>query len=95
MLRSARLVAHGADDLAVSDLGATQLKNIAEPVRVYSLEVGRPARAKATRPIVSKQRSILVLLGAGIIALIVIAGGAWYFLGANRTGPVAPKAARL
>ena len=33
-------------DLAVSDLGATQLKNIAEPVRVYSLEVGKPAQAK-------------------------------------------------
>jgi adenylate cyclase len=27
-------------DLAVSDLGPTHLKNIAEPVRVYSLEVG-------------------------------------------------------
>ena len=33
-------------DLAVSDLGATQLKNIAEPIRVYSLEVGKPAQAK-------------------------------------------------
>ena len=33
-------------DLAVSDLGPTQLKNIAEPVRVYSLEVGAPAQAK-------------------------------------------------
>jgi TolB-like protein/class 3 adenylate cyclase len=33
-------------DLAVSDLGPTQLKNIAEPVRVYSLEVGVAARAK-------------------------------------------------
>ena len=30
-------------DLAVSDLGAIQLKNIAEPVRVYSLEVGKRA----------------------------------------------------
>ncbi len=29
-------------DLAVSDLGPTQLKNIAEPIRVYSLEVGLP-----------------------------------------------------
>jgi adenylate cyclase len=28
---------------AVRDLGATQLKNIAEPVRVYSLEVGKAA----------------------------------------------------
>ena len=33
-------------DLAVSDLGATQLKNIAEPVRVYSLQVGIPAQSK-------------------------------------------------
>ena len=33
-------------DLAVSDLGDTQLKNIAEPMRVYSLQVGAPA-AKA------------------------------------------------
>jgi adenylate cyclase len=33
----------GRLDLAVTDLGATQLKNIAEPIRVYSLEVGQPA----------------------------------------------------
>ena len=33
-------------DLAVSDLGEVQLKNIAEPVRVYSLQVGLPAQAK-------------------------------------------------
>ena len=36
----------GRLDLKVSDLGATQLKNIAEPMRVYSLEVGAPAEAK-------------------------------------------------
>ncbi|HXW31293.1 MAG TPA: adenylate/guanylate cyclase domain-containing protein [Xanthobacteraceae bacterium] len=33
-------------DLAVSDLGLTQLKNITEPVRVYSLQVGVPTQAK-------------------------------------------------
>ncbi|MDL2410558.1 tetratricopeptide repeat protein [Rhizobium calliandrae] len=33
-------------DLAVSDLGNTQLKNIAEPIRIYSLQVGAVARAK-------------------------------------------------
>src|SRR5713226_1185963 len=33
-------------DLKVTDLGATPLKNIAQPVRVYSLEVGQPAEAK-------------------------------------------------
>ena len=37
-------------DIAVSDLGATQLKNIAEPVRAFSLQVGLPAEA---RPAVS------------------------------------------
>jgi TolB-like protein/class 3 adenylate cyclase len=36
----------GRLDLAVNDLGPTQLKNIAEPIRVYSLEVGAPAQVK-------------------------------------------------
>jgi adenylate cyclase len=80
-------------DLAVSDLGTTQLKNIAEPVRVYSLEVGKPAQAKpvteAKRP-EPKKRSALAPIAAGIaVLLVVIAGGAWYFLGANRPVTVA------
>jgi len=80
-------------DLAVSDLGATQLKNIAEPVRVFALEVGKPAQAKPTKRAAPKQRSILLLVRAGIAALLlVIAGGAWYFLGAIRTAPVASNA---
>ena len=37
-------------DLSVSDLGATQLKNIAEPVRVYSLQVGLPVQATSSAP---------------------------------------------
>src|SRR6476659_5552348 len=36
-------------DLPVSDLGAIQLKNIAEPVRVFSLEVGGSATTKPTK----------------------------------------------
>ena len=36
----------GRLDFAVSDLGLIQLKNIAEPIRVYSLEIGAPAHAK-------------------------------------------------
>ncbi len=39
----------GRLDLAVTDLGATPLKNIAEPVRAYSLQVGLPAEAKPPR----------------------------------------------
>src|SRR5579864_4644886 len=37
-------------DLMVNDLGETRLKNIVEPVRIYSLEVGRPAQARAQPP---------------------------------------------
>ena len=40
-------------DLEVNDLGQTQLKNIVEPVRVYSLQVGRPAQAKPAAPVES------------------------------------------
>jgi adenylate cyclase len=83
-------------ELAVSDLGATQLKNIAEPVRVYSLEVGKPAQAKpvtgAKRP-EPKKRSAFALIAAGIaVLLIVITAGAWYFLGANRPAAVSSNA---
>jgi adenylate cyclase len=37
-------------EISVSDLGDTRLKNIVEPIRVYSLEVGQPSRAKPTPP---------------------------------------------
>jgi TolB-like protein len=33
----------GRLDLAVTDLGPTQLRNIADPIRVYSLDIGAPA----------------------------------------------------
>jgi adenylate cyclase len=90
----------GRLDLAVTDLGPIQLKNIAEPIRVYSLDVGVPAQAKlptaakaADLPAGPKTRSRFALLSAAIAALLVaIAAGSWYFLGANRTAPVAPNA---
>jgi len=37
-------------DLAVSDLGEKQLKNIAEPIRAYSLQVDLPAQTKLATP---------------------------------------------
>ena len=43
----------GRFDLAVTDLGPSQLKNIVEPIRVYSLDVRQPIDAKpgqARRP---------------------------------------------
>src|SRR5271170_3913644 len=39
----------GRLELAVTDLGPTQLKNIVEPIRVYSLDVGLPAQAKSAQ----------------------------------------------
>ncbi len=33
-------------DLAISDLGETRLKNIVEPMRIYSLQVGLPAQPR-------------------------------------------------
>src|SRR5271165_2470026 len=82
----------GRLDLAVTDLGPIGLKNIAEPVRAYSLEVGVPARARSAleaKPPAPKRRSALALLVAAIAALFVvaIAGGAWYLMVASR--PVA------
>ena len=40
----------GRLDLAVTDLGPTQLKNIAEPIRVYSLASRRAGRRRSPRP---------------------------------------------
>jgi adenylate cyclase len=37
-------------DLAISDLGQVELKNIAEPIRVYSAEIATSAGAKAGSP---------------------------------------------
>jgi hypothetical protein len=92
----------GRLDLKVTDLGATQLKNIAEPIHVYSLEVGQPAQAKPAKPpepvtpaaaTTQKGRFGLAPLAAALAALLIlIAGGTWWFLNANRTAGVAMKA---
>ena len=86
----------GRLDLAVTDLGQTPLKNIAEPIRVYSLEVGAPAQAKPakrTEAASPKKRLAVAPLAAGIAALpLLIAGGAWYFVNANRPASVASNA---
>jgi adenylate cyclase len=82
----------GRLDLAVTDLGPTALKNIAEPVRAYSLQVGTPAVARpSTQPkaLEPKKRSMLALPTSGIVALVILAGGAWYFLAGSRPAAAA------
>jgi adenylate cyclase len=88
----------GRLNMEVTDLGQVELKNIERPIRVYSLQVGVPAQAKAAtepleNPLKPKPRSALLPLIAGIVAVVVIVGGAWYFLAGNRTAPVASNAA--
>ncbi|MFY9970266.1 MAG: adenylate/guanylate cyclase domain-containing protein, partial [Roseiarcus sp.] len=92
----------GRLDLAVTDLGPTALKNIAEPIRVYSLEVGAPAQPKSAEsaervtigtPTPQKRRFGLATVATALAALVIlIAGGAWWFLNANRPAKVAAKA---
>ena len=82
----------GRLDMEVTDLGPTQLKNIARSIRAYSLQVGMPAVAKPetpARPPESKKRSMLVSLVAAIVALVVIAGATWYLLARSRPAVVA------
>ena len=58
-------------DLKVTDLGATQLKNIAEPVRVYSLEIGAPEKPTAqAAPAILEQSSRLALPDKPSIAVL-------------------------
>ena len=68
-------------DLKVSDLGPTALKNIPEPVRVYSLEVGAPAVAKPAPAARRRQLTRAALFALAAALLIAVAGGSWRFLG--------------
>jgi adenylate cyclase len=99
----------GRLEMEVTDLGPTQLKNIDRQIRAYSLQVGVPAKPKPGKPAEpvttaastpQKRRFGLAPLAAALVALLIlIAGGAWWFVNANRPASVAAKtpaeAARL
>ena len=86
-------------DLKVSDLGATQLKNIAEPVHVYALEVAQPAEAKPASattaavkpasvtpaPKTSGWSSRRPVLATIAALLLLAAAGGWALLGGRLT----------
>jgi hypothetical protein len=92
----------GQLEMEVTDLGPTQLKNIDRQIRAYSLQVGVPAQPKPTKPAEPvtpaaptrrKSRFGLAPFAAALAALlVVIAGGAWWFVNANRPASVATKA---
>ena len=83
----------GRIDLKVADLGPVSLKNIAEPMRAYSLEVGQSTEAKpapatsagAVKALASKWRFGSAPLAAAIAALFLLAAaGGWSILGGGR-----------
>ena len=74
----------GRLNFKVTDLGQTQLKNIAEPVHVYSLEVGQPAQPKP-KALGSKRRWLSAPLAAAIAALLLLAAASGWFLLAGRS----------
>jgi adenylate cyclase len=79
----------GRLDLAVTDLGPTHLKNIAEPVRVYALEVGQPAGTKPKVP-AFKQRWSAIPLVVTVALLLLAAAGGWYLVVGRLTKPAEP-----
>jgi adenylate cyclase len=79
-------------DLRVSDLGPVSLKNIAEPMRAYSLEVGATAQAKPATPTdqakaVAPKRRIAPLAAAIAALLLLAVAGGWYILNGRAAKP--------
>jgi adenylate cyclase len=65
----------GRLDLTVVDLGPIQLKNIAEPIRVYSLEVVAPGATKRT-PVPAPEKSAPPRLSIVVLPFANIGGDA-------------------
>ncbi len=65
-------------DLSVSDLGDTRLKNIAEPMRVYSVRVGAPAakEAPAAEPAAPAAKAERPALSIAVLPFLNMSGDA-------------------
>jgi adenylate cyclase len=86
-------------DLKTADLGPIQLKNIAEPIHVYSLEVGQPAAATALVTTATKAETAAPApkttswslpwpaLAALATLLVLATAGGWFFLSGRSVKP--------
>ena len=88
----------GRLDLKVSELGATQLKNIVEPVQVYSLEAGQPAQSKPApegKPLAPPEKRAPVLrwpvVAALAVAVLTASAYGWHAGIAPRLPRAVPK----
>jgi adenylate cyclase len=68
----------GRLDLAVTDLGPTQLKNIADPIRAYSLQVGPSATKAVPRPEPAASTSVGKWSAVAALVLAIIVGAGWW-----------------
>ncbi len=75
-------------DVAVADMGEQRLKNIAEPVRAYSVEVGKPGAAPKPKP-ATAPRGRLALAAAALAAAVVVAASTWYVIAGRPAATVA------
>jgi adenylate cyclase len=90
----------GKLEIPITDAGEQQLKNIANPIRVYRIEPSVLAAAD-TLPLAQpiRRRSLGVMAGAAIAAVALVAAGTWFALlrgpvGVSpRTEPPMPSAA--
>jgi adenylate cyclase len=74
-------------DMKVSDLGPTALKNISEPVRVYSVEVGKDAGTRRATPARRGRLTPVLAVLAGLVG--GVGAAAWYFVGGKVSAPTA------
>ena len=82
-------------DLKVTDLGLTQLRNIAEPIRAYSLEVGQSTETNSLRSTMLSSPAKALhprrWVSAVIAALIlVVAASSWFLIAGRSIRPSAP-----
>jgi adenylate cyclase len=79
----------GKIDAPLVDLGTKQLKNIAQPVRVYRIDF-KDRSIRSSPPERDRNRRKTALMGAVAVSLALSAGAAWRFLMAP--GPKPPLA---
>jgi TolB-like protein/class 3 adenylate cyclase/tetratricopeptide (TPR) repeat protein len=82
----------GKLDLAFDPMGEHRVKNIAEPVTVYRVNLDAPGRALRRRPAWA-QRSWQAAAAATLLILAGAAAGAWYALWPQRSAPSVVEAA--
>jgi adenylate cyclase len=84
----------GRPDVAASDLGPTQLKNLVEPIRIYALDIGKRAASqseKSAAPILAKKNSLRAAPAVGAAAFCVIAAASvWLVQNLHQPAPADP-----